>query len=216
MARMPATRGRDVVHRAPSGFADTAPSSTLSMDALDDDAVRAPVMARWSERRSSIRARAAAAAPACDRLAALWSADRHMSRLPAADLVRLAAAFEMVEVERDQALIEQDEEGDYLLVVLDGVVVVERVAPGGERLRLAEARAGDLLGEMSLLDAGARFSTCTTATVCTVAVIQASRLAALLADEPRLGVALLASLARRLSLRLRHQSARLSALLNPS
>ena len=42
----------------------------------------------------------------------------------------------------------------------------------------------------------------------------AERLDAMLADEPRLGLALLASLSRRLSLRLRQVSARLSALLS--
>ena len=49
---------------------------------------------------------------------------------------------------------------------------------------------------------------------CSLAVIDTERLDAMLADEPRLGLALLASLSRRLSLRLRQVSARLSALLS--
>jgi CRP/FNR family transcriptional regulator, cyclic AMP receptor protein len=216
MARMPSTRSREAVQRAPSGFADTHASSTLPADALDDLAAAMPVLALWTERRSQLAAKPSDRAQACRRLVGLWSDDRHMGRLPLQDLSRLAEAFEMLQVERGQALITQDEEGDFLLVLLDGLVLIERVSPGGERLRLAEARAGDLLGEMSLLDAGARFSTCTTASPCTVAVIEAERLSALVTEEPRLGVALLASLARKLSLRLRHQSARLSALLNPS
>jgi len=41
---------------------------------------------------------------------------------------------------------------------------VDRVQPWGEHLRLAETRPGDILGEMSLLDSGIRFSACTTLT----------------------------------------------------
>ena len=51
-------------------------------------------------------------------------------------------------------LIQQDEKGDYALIVLEGLVAVDRVQPTGARARLAEAREGDVLGEMSLLDAG--------------------------------------------------------------
>jgi CRP-like cAMP-binding protein len=79
---------------------------------------------------------------------------------------------------------------------------------------LAEARPGDMLGEMSLLDAGSRFSACTTLTPCVLAVVDAQGLDQMIMQEPRLGLALLASLARRLSLRLRQVSARLSALLS--
>jgi CRP-like cAMP-binding protein len=101
-----------------------------------------------------------------------------------------------------------------MLIVLEGTLAVDRVQPWGGRARLAEARAGDMLGEMSLLDAGTRFSACTTLTPCTLAVVDAQRLDEMIMNEPRLGLALLASLSRRLSLRLRQVSARLSALLS--
>ena len=107
----------------------------------------------------------------------------------------------------------QDEQGDFLLIVLDGTVAVERVQPWGAKARLGESRAGDVLGEMSLLDAGARFSACTTLTPAKFAVLGAAALDRMMQHEPRLAAALLAWLARRLSLRLRQVSARLSALL---
>jgi len=98
--------------------------------------------------------------------------------------------------------------------VLEGTVSVDRVQPWGARARLAEARAGDMLGEMSLLDAGGRFSACHTLTPAVLAVLDAKKLDELVATSPKLALALLASLARRLSLRLRQVSARLSALLS--
>jgi len=101
-----------------------------------------------------------------------------------------------------------------MLIVLDGTLSVDRGQPWGSKARLAEAHAGDMLGEMSLLDAGARFSSCVTVTPCILAVVEAKRLDEMIGREPRLSVALLASLSRRLSLRLRQVSARLSALLS--
>ncbi|HET6786701.1 MAG TPA: Crp/Fnr family transcriptional regulator, partial [Aquabacterium sp.] len=110
-------------------------------------------------------------------------------------------------------LMVQDEKGDYALIVLNGVVAVDRLQPAGGRARLAEARDGDVIGEMSLVDAGARFASCVTLSPCTLAVVTGEALDDLSIEEPRLGMAMLASMARRLSLRTRQLSARLSALL---
>jgi CRP/FNR family cyclic AMP-dependent transcriptional regulator len=148
--------------------------------------------------------------------AKLWAEDRHVAELHDDDLQRLSRYMEFVKVPSAREVIGQDEQGNYMLIVLEGTLAVDRVQPWGGRARLAEARAGDMLGEMSLLDAGARFSACTTLTPCTLAVIDAQRLDQLMAAEPRLALALLASLSRRLSLRLRQVSARLSALLSRS
>ncbi len=116
----------------------------------------------------------------------------------------------------DRLLIAQDEPGDFMLVVLEGTVTVERSAGGARPARLTEARPGDVLGEMALLDAGPRFSACRTRTPCRLAVLQADALARLMHDDAQLALVLLAALARRLSLRLRQVSARLSALLAES
>ena len=124
--------------------------------------------------------------------------------------------LDYVQVEAGRQVIGQDEQGDFLLIVLDGTVAVERVQPWGAKARLGESRAGDVLGEMSLLDSGMRFSVCVSLTECEIAVLSAEALDDMMMDDPALAasvIALLAWLARRLSLRLRQVSARLSALL---
>ena len=63
---------------------------------------------------------------------------------------------------------------------------------------------------MSLLDGGIRFSTCTTLTECEIAVLSAEALDEMMAQDPPLAAALIALLARKLSLRLRVVSSRLS------
>jgi CRP-like cAMP-binding protein len=89
-------------------------------------------------------------------------------------------------------------------------VAIDRVQPWGERLRLAEAAPGEILGEMSLLDSGMRFSVCTTMSVCELAVLSAEAMDEMLNEYPALAASLIALLARKLSLRLRVVSARLS------
>jgi CRP-like cAMP-binding protein len=171
-------------------------------------------LAAWRERAAQIGATAVDRKQAAEMFARLWGADRHVVALSADELQRMSQYLEFVQVPVNQEVITQDELGDYMVIVLEGTLSVDRGHSWGSKARLAEAHAGDMLGEMSLLDAGARFSSCVTLTPCTLAVVEAKRLDEMITQEPRLGVALLASLSRRLSLRLRQVSARLSALLS--
>jgi CRP-like cAMP-binding protein len=172
------------------------------------------VLATWVARAKEVNAQPLERKLAEPLFAKLWGADRYVAALSPDELLRMSQYLQFVTVPVNQEVIGQDEQGDYMLIVLEGTLAVDRVQPWGGRARLAEARAGDMLGEMSLLDAGARFSACTTLTPCTLAVVDAQRLDEMIMFEPRLGLALLASLSRRLSLRLRQVSARLSALLS--
>ena len=118
--------------------------------------------------------------------------------------------FEFATVPPDRDIIRQDEYGNFMVVLLSGSVAVDRVQPWGERLRLAETRPGEILGEMSLLDSGIRFSACTTMGNCEIGVLTAEGMDNMMAANPHLAASLIALLARKLSLRLRVVSARLS------
>jgi CRP-like cAMP-binding protein len=184
--------------------------STMFQERSDDT----HEMATWKVRSQEVEAQPYDRQRGADRFAELWGVDRYVAALSKDELDRMSQYLDFVEVPANKEVIGQDEQGDYMLIVLDGTLAVDRVQPWGGRARLAEARAGDMLGEMSLLDAGSRFSACTTLTPCVLAVVDAQGLDLMIMQEPRLGLALLASLARRLSLRLRQVSARLSALLS--
>jgi len=188
---------------------DTGFMTTRFEDRDDDEGIAIA----WADRAAAIGAQPLDAARGRALFHAVWRADHHAIELRADEIERLAAhlVFAAVPVARD--VICQDERGAYLLWVLEGSLAVERVQPWGGRARLAEVQRGDVLGEMALLDAGGRFSTCATLRPCTLAVLEAPALDELMQSEPRLAVALLSTLARRLSLRLRQVSARLSALL---
>lgn len=209
VSHRPADRG---LGEPPEDAEDSGYFATLFLERNDGD----PPVANWPSRAAQIGAEPFDAARGAELFAHLWAGDRHFAALSAADLQRMSGFLEFVQVKANREVIGQNEQGDYLLIVLEGSLAVDRLQAWGGRARLAEARAGDMLGEMSLLDAGARFSACTTLTQTLLAVLDARRLDEMMNREPRLALALLASLSRRLSLRLRQVSARLSALLSRS
>jgi CRP/FNR family transcriptional regulator, cyclic AMP receptor protein len=164
----------------------------------------------WEARAVEVDARRTNAAQGARLLQEVWAADKYMRQISAQSTGALARYFDFARVEDGRDIIRQDEYGNFMVVVLTGTVAVDRIQPWGERLRLAETKAGEILGEMSLLDSGIRFSTCTTITPCDVAVLGADGLDQMMGEEPRLAASLVALLARKLSLRLRLVSARLS------
>ena len=189
---------------------DSAFFSTMFNDAPQgSDAV-----VSWAQRGAQIGAAPFDVEAGARLFTLLWGADRHLAALCEQDLIQLSQFMQYVSLPANQDVIKQDEQGNYMLIVLEGSLAVDRLQPWGGRARLAEAGAGDMLGEMSLLDAGARFSTCTTLTPCKVAVLDAQALDRLMDTHPLLAASMLASLARRLSLSLRQVSARLGALLS--
>ena len=126
------------------------------------------------------------------------------------DAAKMERFFEFAAIPSNRDVIRQDEYGNFMVVLLTGTIAVDRVQPWGEQLRLAETRPGDILGEMSLLDSGIRFSACTTLTDCEIAVLSAEAMDDMMTKDPQLAASLIALLARKLSLRLRVVSARLS------
>jgi CRP/FNR family transcriptional regulator, cyclic AMP receptor protein len=167
----------------------------------------------WNARALSVGAHPLEPEHGLRLLLGAWGNDALMASLSDEDHRKVLQHLAFVTVPPGRELIVQDERGDYALLVLEGLVAVDRVQPTGARARLAEAREGDVLGEMSLLDAGSRFASCLTLSRVSLAVLTSSALDELAIEDPRLGMALMTSIARRLSLRMRQLSARLGALL---
>lgn len=166
----------------------------------------------WDARAVEVGAKRLAQAQGSRRLQDLWRKDRFMSLLSPDALERLERFFEYAQVPCDRDIIRQDEYSNFMVVLLSGSVAIDRVQPWGEHVRLAEARPGDILGEMSLLDSGMRFSHCVTLSECEIAVLDAQGLDDMLGHDPTLAASLIGLLARKLSLRLRAVSARVSDL----
>ena len=108
-------------------------------------------------------------------------------------LERVAAAGDHTELQAGKVLFRQDQSGSEAFIILSGEVTIER---NGKNV--ATLGAGQLIGELSLLDQGPRTATATCATDCEVLVISRPRFIALIDDLPELQRPLFASLAGRL------------------
>lgn len=184
--------------------------SQLFTTAFADLGVDPSMLIPWEARANEVGAKRLSSGRGGKLLEALWAKDKYMGRLATDAVPRLQRFFDFATVPADRDIIRQDEYGNFMVVLLTGTIAVDRVQPWGEHLRLTEARPGDLLGEMSLLDSGMRFSLCASLTECEVAVLSAEALDEMMVADPALAASLIALLARKLSLRLRVVSARLT------
>ncbi|HNQ09187.1 MAG TPA: cyclic nucleotide-binding domain-containing protein [Giesbergeria sp.] len=184
--------------------------SVFFSTAFANQGVDPAMLVPWEARAVEVGAKRLPASKGGKLLQALWSKDKYMAHLDQDAVRRMENFFEFAQVPPNRDLIRQDEYGNFMIVLLSGTIAVDRLQPWGEQLRLAETRPGDILGEMSLLDSGIRFSACTTLTDCEIAVLSAEGMDDMMVKDPQLAASLVALLARKLSLRLRAVSARLS------
>jgi CRP/FNR family transcriptional regulator, cyclic AMP receptor protein len=184
--------------------------SVMFTTAFADQGVDPSLLVPWEARAIEVGAKKLNAERATKILQTLWAKDKYMSHLDDHAIHSLQMFFEFALVPAGRDVIRQDEYGNFMVVLLNGNIAVDRLQPWGERMRLAETRPGDILGEMSLLDSGIRFSACTTITDCEVAILSTEAMDQMMTADPSLAARLIAVLARKLSLRLRVVSARLS------
>ena len=194
---------------APRPDEDTT-DTTLFASAFAGQGVNPSLLMPWDARAVEIGAARMSPSQGVKMMQKLWIKDRFMSQLDGKAVLNLQRFFEFASVPSGRDVIRQDEYGNYMMVLLAGTMHIDRRQPWGESLRLAESHPGDILGEMSLLDSGIRFSSCTTITDCKIAILSASAMDEMMEAEPLLAASLVALLARKLSLRLRAVSARLS------
>ncbi len=192
--------------KGPDDHADSVFFTTAFAGQGVDSAMLVP----WEARAVEVGAKRLPATRGGKLLQALWAKDKYMAHLDKDAVERMERFFQFAGISASRDVIRQEEYGNFMVVLLNGTIAVDRVQPWGEHLRLAETRPGDILGEMSLLDSGIRFSSCTTLTDCEIAVLSAEALDEMMTKDPQLAASLVALLARRLSQRLRVVSARLS------
>lgn len=109
-------------------------------------------------------------------------------------------------------IIRQGEASDtgFMVLVLDGEVTVENViARRHDPVTLNVLGPGSLIGEMALVDGGARSASCTASTTVKCAVLTRGALEALIAEQPATAAKLMTAVAQRLAERLRENAHKL-------
>ena len=112
----------------------------------------------------------------------------------------------MLEIENFQAgrlIIRQHEIDRSLYTIIDGSVSITRTSPDGHKIELAVVRRGEVLGELSALDAGPRSADATAIQDCELLVLRREKFLEFVQSEPQAAVTLLVTLLTTLSQRLR-------------
>lgn len=109
------------------------------------------------------------------------------------ELEQVASAGSEVDVAAGKVLMEQGHSGSDAFIVLKGTFVVRR-----NGRKVAELNAGDIAGELALLDDGPRSATVECISDGSVLVIESGQFRAVLDDIPTLTHKLLAAMAGRI------------------
>src|SRR5437763_1316746 len=110
----------------------------------------------------------------------------------------LTAALTTRTVPRGHVVFREGDTGDRLFIVIDGKVKISRTAADGRENLLTVLGTGEMFGELSLFDPGARTATATAVTDSTLASLDHDDLRPLLLARPAVAVNLLQALAQRL------------------
>ena len=129
--------------------------------------------------------------------------------------VRLLAHFmDVYRAEAGTEVLREGDGGDFMLMLLEGKVDVQKRDRGNTPQLLATLDAGKTLGEMSMIDGEARFATCVATEPVVVAVLDRESLARIIVEQPMLGAKILMELVLMLSQRLRATSQRLLGMMD--
>ncbi len=122
---------------------------------------------------------------------------------------KLGAFMYVYEAPAGITLIQEGETGDFMMLLMSGMVDVLRRNRYHYPSRIAVAHSGHALGEMSMFDGEPRFASCVTLEQSRAAVLTRDAMMLVLNDEPKLGNKIMLKLVQLLSERLRQTSAKL-------
>ncbi len=130
--------------------------------------------------------------------------------LTAEEADTLGQLMPVVRARAGQVLITQGEVGEWMLLLLEGTVdVTKRAQESGVSSRLAVAKEGASIGEMSMLDSAPRYASCIAIVDVRAGVLTRETIAYLIHAHPAIGAKILVKLTQLLAQRLRNTSNRL-------
>jgi len=132
----------------------------------------------------------------------------HLFRgLSPAQLERLGSITQVARYNTGDVIFRQDDPGDHLYIITRGQVEVEVTGDDGAPHAAVFLGAGQVFGEMALLDQGPRSATVIAAQPGTeVCALAQAALVALFEQDTGLGYVLMRNLALDLSFKIRHQN----------
>jgi CRP-like cAMP-binding protein len=185
-------------------------ASTLASAGSTTARTEPPIRQTPHERLSAIGLRPIGrASEFADEIHALMTKTPLFSGLDMEETRKLGAFMYVYEAPSGVTIISEGEAGDFMMMLMQGMVDVLRRNRYNFPSRIAVAHAGHALGEMSMFDGEPRFASCVTLEQSRVAVLTRDALMLVMQDEPKLGNKILLKLVQLLSERLRQTSAKL-------
>ena len=126
-------------------------------------------------------------------------------------LVTLANYFKPYRLKSGQTLFEQGDGAGFVCLIASGTIEVFKEDTSGQLKKLINMKAGKTLGEMSLIDGEPRSATCRAGKEAEVLILDEARFEALKEAHPQVALALVTSLAKEISRRLRRTTGTLLA-----
>jgi len=135
--------------------------------------------------------------------------------LSAGDLRTVARHMNFIEVEKGDTVFTEGDKGNYMCFVVDGMLDVIKQTETHRQVLISSLARGRSIGEMSVIDNFPRSATVKARTPSTLLVLTRDAFEQILSSHPQLGIKLLKSLARLVSMNLRKASSQLADLLLP-
>jgi len=149
------------------------------------------------------------AVPFVGRISEIIAAIKLFEDFEADELEKLASYMRCYRAPLGTEIIREEDDGDFMLLLLDGSVEIVKKDVRGLPQIMANAGPGKTLGEMSLIDGAPRFASCIALDTVEFAVLDRESLSRIIAEEPQIGVKLMTELLMLLNQRLRSVSKQL-------
>ncbi len=105
-----------------------------------------------------------------------------------------------------EVLFTEGDEGDFLCYVVQGSLQIIKKNQAGKDVELAVLKQGQLIGEMAMIEHAPRFATVKALSETVLMVLTRKGFELLLAQHPDIGVVILRSLAKMMSIKIRELS----------
>jgi len=141
-----------------------------------------------------------------EKVAALLLTPDALMTLSVEDAQTVASYMTVSQFQEASVIFQADQKdvaSDYMLLVIDGEVLIETSSSGDGSVVVNILGAGHLIGEMGVLDGAPRSATCTAQTEVEVAMLTKTDLEQLIQEHPHIGARFLMAIAKRLADRVR-------------
>ena len=136
-------------------------------------------------------------------------------KLKANELRIIVKWMNLIEINKGEILFKEGDKGNYVCFIIDGTLDVLKESVTGESVVITALSKGRSIGEMSAIDDFPRSATIKARTEAKLVILTRKSFELMLEEYPEIGIKILKSVSRLLSLNLRKTSSRLADYMLP-